>query len=107
MAKKKAKKASKPRRARQMAIPGTRDPEIPELDRAAERYLNLRDERMATGEAELQARTTVVELMKQHGKKVYRFDDSEGVPRVVTLLVDEKISVKKVPPPKPVAVAER
>jgi hypothetical protein len=90
---KKAKKANKknahPKQAR---LPTMAQPEIPELDAAAERYVSIRDQRMALTKDEVGAAAVLLELMHKHKLTVYELDDESRV------LIDakEKVKVQKV-----------
>lgn len=86
--------APPPRRPRQTSIPGTEGPRIPELDQAAEAYVDVRNERMGLTEREVAARSGLVATMRKHGQTVYRVDGEE--PLIVTLLEGEaKVQVRK------------
>ena len=86
-----------PRRPRQTSIPGTEGPRILELDRAAEAYVDVRNERMELTEREVAARSGLGATMRKHGQTVYRVDGDE--PLIVTLLEGEaKVQVRREKP---------
>ena len=77
-------------RKRQQMIPGTEPEAIPEVTRAAEEYVDFRDERVRHLKSEIEASTELLRLMKQHKLKAYEFDG-----HLVTLSQLEKVTVKK------------
>jgi hypothetical protein len=75
-----------------MQIPGTERPEHKAIDKAAAAYIEIRDERMALTEKEVDARAVLAAKMHEHGLTSYRYDDY-----LVQLETgDEKVKVKKV-----------
>jgi len=83
---------AKKRRPRQKQLPGLEDPSIPELDKAAEAYVAVRDERMELTKEEVTKRDTVQRLMIEHGLTSYRFDS-----KVVSIVPGvDKVKVKAV-----------
>ena len=64
-------------------------PRIPELTDAAEKYADIRDKRMALTDKEVDAKTKVMTLMKEHKLEAYRDDDL-----LVTFENKENIKVK-------------
>ena len=82
--------------ARQTRIPGTEGKKIKEIDRAAEKYVELRDARQAAGAKEKEAKTELLALMKANKLKVYQDDDAVP-PLLVTITPsDFKLKVAKV-----------
>jgi len=77
--------AKKPRQAR---LPEMEDPQIEELESAAERYAEIRDERMALTPREKQLKDDLLAAMKRHGKEKYNRDGIE------IKVVHEKETVK-------------
>jgi hypothetical protein len=68
----------KPKRVpRQKRLPGTEDPEIEELEAAAEQYASIRDQRMALTPQEKQLKDALLGLMKKNGKERYMRDGIE------------------------------
>lgn len=59
----------------QTLIPGTEGPKIPEIDKAANRYSSLRDERMSTLDKEIKAKAALTELMLSHSKELGHDDE--------------------------------
>jgi hypothetical protein len=58
-------------RPRQARLPEMEDPEIEELESAAEEYASIRDERMALTEKEVPLKAELIELMHKHNKTSY------------------------------------
>lgn len=80
-------------RAKQQQLPGTEDHRLEDLHSAAEAYVDVRDERMALTEKEVERRDEVRTLMLKHKKKVYHCDGVEikiidGEPKI-------KVKVRK------------
>lgn len=80
----------------QIEIPGTERPKIKEIEKAAAKYVELRDQRMAVLKKECAAKESLIQVMNQFAGKIgrdgednliYRFDD-----QVVT--VSDKLQVK-------------
>ena len=86
------------KKAKQLAIPGTKGPSIKELDKAAEAYVEVRNERMELTGREVEARGRLVACMQKHALTVYRVDADE--PLIVTLEDDVKVKVKKAKAPE-------
>lgn len=86
------------RRPRQTSIPGTAGPRIPELDAAAEAYVEVRDMRMGWTKKETEAQGTLLTCMTKHGLHAYRLEDG-GDPMLVTIVEGKaKVSVRKEKP---------
>lgn len=81
---------------KQTEIPGTERPSIPEVEEAAEDYRAIRDSRMQMAEKEAQAKATLIERMKAHSVKAYRYADSDGVERKAVIAEKESVKVAKV-----------
>lgn len=84
-----------------MKGPGVEVPEIPELEEASERYVEVRDKRMMLTEKEVQARTVLSEVLTQHRGGLPK--DEDGNPfypyegkRVILLAGRERVKVKMV-----------
>lgn len=69
---------------KQLEIPGTEAASIPEVEDAAEKYVVIRDKRMRLTEAEVTAKTNLIQVLLQHegqlspgedGTKTYRYDE--------------------------------
>jgi|FLYL01.1.fsa_nt_gi hypothetical protein len=84
----------KGRRPRQENLPaeGMAPKAIPELDEAAEAYIDKLAERRSLLEEVREAKGRVLELMKKHGLEKYR-DVNANI--LIELEVDEKVSVRK------------
>lgn len=70
---------------KQLEIAGTERQREPEIDSAAEAYVEQRDKRMKLTEKEVTAKEALIAVMKKHKLEVYR-DDSVSPPLVVTLV---------------------
>lgn len=82
------------RRPRSPHLPGLEPVVIPELDRAAEAYLETRNARMKLTEQEVQEREALVATMRKHKQSVYRVEDG-GDPLIVTLTETAKVQVRR------------
>lgn len=82
--------AEKRRRPKQLNIPGTEPPSVPEIEEAADEYRSRRDRRMAAGEDETEAADRLLALMKEHGLQVYTFDGY-----TVTMKRLDKVQVRR------------
>lgn len=69
---------------KQLEIPGTEAPSIPEVEKAADEYVKIRDKRMRLTEQEVTAKINLVQVLLEHeaelapgedGTKTYRYDD--------------------------------
>jgi hypothetical protein len=78
---------TKTKRLRQQMIPGTEPPSIPKIDKAAEAYVEVRDERMSLTEKETDAHDNLLSLLREHGLETYEFDG-------MTVRIDTKQKVK-------------
>lgn len=100
----KATKAKRPRTQRLANADGPGDVEgfthdhHPDITDAAERYREVRDERMALTEAEGETKKKLHDLMKKHSLTVYVDEDAEL--RVDVVTVDETVKVGKWKPKK-------
>ena len=88
---------------KQQELAGVGAPSIKELDDAAEEYVKVRDQRMAFTKKEVEARTKVADLMKEHKLSEYHYDgerlneetgEAETIERVAKIEMKEKISVR-------------
>lgn len=75
-------------------LPGLEPVVIPELDRAAEAYIETRNSRMKLTEQEVQEREALVAMMRKHRQAVYRVEDG-GDPLIVTLTEAAKVQVRR------------
>lgn len=81
------------RKPRQPRLPGTEDPEIEELEAAAEEYAGIRDQRMALTPEETRLKGVLLAMMKSHKKTVYNHGSIEI--KVVTEKETVKVKLKK------------
>lgn len=82
-------KAERPRskRAKQGHLPTMEPPSIPEIEAAAAEYVEARDERQALTKREIEKKTILMHLMKEHGLSVYDFDN-------LRVIIDARENVK-------------
>jgi hypothetical protein len=87
---------------RQLPIPGTEDREITSLQDAALDYAELRDARIAASAAEVQAKTTLLDLMHSYKRTTYKHDNVfiEIVPEGEKLKVKILKEGEEAPEPK-------
>jgi len=78
------------KRKRQAFIPGTEPPSIPEIDEAADVYVELRDNRMGQQKDEAEALEKLTALMHQNSVTTYEYDG-----KTVTLEALEKVRVRR------------
>jgi hypothetical protein len=78
------------KKPRQRHIPGTEPPSIPEIDKAAEEYVEARDLRTGQQKIEITRQDTLLRLMKDNKLSVYEYDG-----KVVTIKDLEKVKVKR------------
>ncbi len=65
----------KPRkRLKQNHLPGMEPPSVAAIDRAAEDYVKVRDERMEMTKDEVEKHDRLLGLMREHGLDTYEFD---------------------------------
>lgn len=79
---------------KQQKIEGFKPPEIAEVEQAAERYREIRDERMRLAKEESEENRKLVEIMQKHGIDKYRLEDGS-----VAELVEETTLKAKVRKP--------
>jgi hypothetical protein len=72
--------AKKPKQAQ---IPGTERKTVKEIDDAAAAYVEARDARKEAGEVEVEAKDSLIAVMKKHGVSVYRDVEANLVVHVV------------------------
>jgi hypothetical protein len=90
MAKAATRRAGRPKNE---ALPGMSDRAIKELEEAAEAYADIRDQRQALNVDEAKLKTSVLGLMKKHGKTIYQ---RSGI--TITVVAEEetvKVRVRK------------
>lgn len=98
-----AKPAAK--RMRQKELPGLEKPRFPEIEKAAERYRDLRAERKALLDGENGAKERLIAAMRKHGQIAYR-DDNADPPFAIFIVSDDKVKLENVKP-KPKTEIER
>lgn len=76
------------RKPKQTRIPGTEDEQIDEIIAAAEDYEEKRDARIACTKEEVPAQARLLEVMRKHDMKQYRFGD------LIVKVVETKIKAK-------------
>lgn len=98
MATKTKRKPGRPKkeRVKQGYLPDMAPPSIKEIDRAAESYVTVRDERCALSPEEAKRKDFLHSLMKKHDLTVYEYDG-----HIVTIEPgEETVKVKKKKEPK-------
>lgn len=90
----------RPKKAKQQWIEGTAPGGIPELDAAAEAYIEVRDERAALSIQEKEAQENLKSRLKDHGLNRYEYEDSNGDIKIIDALDSTKVIVKKKDKPK-------
>ncbi len=71
------------------SLPGMEDEVFPEVTEAAEKYVKVRDERMALTKKEVDLRDSLGALMEEHKLEEYHDDEL-----TVTLTTNKKVKVK-------------
>lgn len=80
---------------KQLTIKGTEQKSIPEIERAAEHYVEVRDHRMELTEEEVEAKGALLAEMEKHKITTYR-DDNAVPPLVIVVLPGEsKVKVRR------------
>lgn len=87
------KKRARPPKARQGHLPGLESPSIPAIDKAADKYVDARNERMEALQEEIKLRDVLEHAMKEAELKVYEYDGF-----IVEFSLEEKIKVRKKKP---------
>lgn len=77
-------------KAKQQDLPEVGDKKFPDLHNAAERYADVRDERMTLTEKEVALKAELLELMHKHKKTSYVCDGVE----ITIVNAEEKVKVK-------------
>ena len=62
------------KKASQEALPGMERRDLPEIEQAADRYREVRDERCALSKRESEAKATLIQLMQQKGRSYYSYN---------------------------------
>ena len=71
---------------------GVSKPKIKAIDRAADKYVEIRDERMALTDKEIDAKAVLLNAMHEHGLTEYQYGDM----KVVVKPGKENVKVKTV-----------
>lgn len=88
-------KEKKPRKAKQTRLPGTARTDVhPDIEEAAQKYVEVRDERMELTKREVKAQAALLAAMKAHKLTKYRVDAEDLDVEIVAK--DEKVKVKRV-----------
>lgn len=80
---------------RQQVIPGTERKSDPDVEAAAERYIEARDERMKCSKTEKQAKLELIATLQSRRIKKYKFDDAEGEELLVAIEDKLDVTVRK------------
>lgn len=75
---------------------GVATPRVPAVEKAADRYVEVRNKRMALTEQEVTARAGLIEMMRENKLTVYTYDDYR-----ISMESKEKVKVKTVAPEEP------
>ena len=78
---------------KQIAIPGTTQKAVKEIDQAAEAYVDVRDKRMKLTTKEVEAQATLVAAMQKHTLLAYRCTSTDE-PLDVTMVTKTKARVR-------------
>lgn len=78
----------------QQYIEGTAPPRIPELDAAAEKYEEGRDERMEASKIEVERKTKLIELMHKFELKQYVIPGTDPPREIVLIPEGETVKVR-------------
>lgn len=87
---------------RQGRIPGTEQPRIPEIEKAAVAYVEARDAQKEAAESAKVTHEVLVAAMRTHDVTTYRDDDAVP-PLIITLESTDKAKVVQATPPKTLA----
>lgn len=91
--KKTAKKTSRPK---QGVIPGAERKRHPDIEAAAETYVEHRDIRVAATQDEVKSKQHLMAMMKKHDETMYDYEDEDGEPKRIELVeVSESVKVRK------------
>lgn len=87
-----AKKRIRVPKESQTYIEGTAPVRIKEIEDAAKRYVQFRDERQAAGEEEVRLKVKLISIMKKHDLTTYDFD---GFMVAIEHVNEDTVKVKK------------
>ena len=80
---------------RQLQIAGTERPVHNDIEKAAEAYREVRDDRMEMTKREKQKQLELLAVMKAHKISRYKYDDQEGEELLVQVDEEPKVKVRK------------
>ena len=86
---------------KQTEMAGTQADKIPEIENAAGRYVEARDERMGLTETEVKRREELEEVMQKHKLTEYAYQDGEERFKVELKASDIKAKVRRLPTAAP------
>lgn len=76
------------------SLPGMERKAIKEIEKLADEYAELRDDRMAVLKNEVDAKAKLIDAMHRNGVNTYEFED-DGETVTVELKSEEKVKVKR------------
>ena len=79
---------------KQGELAGMESPSYPEIDAAAEHYVEQRDKRMKLTEKEKVAKDVLIAAMEKQGVQIYR-DLTASPPLLVTILTKHNVAVEQ------------
>lgn len=88
-------------RPKQTRLPGFEEEKIPAIEKLACEYAELRDERMRLWAEETARQDLLQAKMKEHGRRRYEMEDG----RIVEIVGQEKVKVRKAPKEEEVKVS--
>lgn len=77
----------------QVEVPGTERVKIPELDAIVDRYVKIRDSRMALTDQEIEARQALEKMMEKHKVETYMTSDGERMAYLKASEVKAKVKL--------------
>lgn len=80
---------------KQTVIPGTERQGNKKVATAAEKYVEIRDERMALTRREVEARDALLSAMREAGLSTYVDEDADPQLEVVIVPGEEKVKVRR------------
>ena len=84
---------ARPKWPKEVALPGMEDHAIEWLDKFAQQYADLRDRRIELNKEESELKTSLLKLMKEHHKTLYR----HGGVTIRVIAGEEDVKVKVAP----------
>ena len=80
----------RPKKPREVALPGMEDHTIRPLEQGAQHYAAIRDKRIELNKEESELKTSLLKLMKEHNKTLYR----HGGVTIRVIAGEEDVKVK-------------